>query len=83
MRITTLNVNGIRSAAAKGFFGWMRRHNPDVLRSEAKMTRVEIGHIVARTRLFGWSNRWLSGYYRQLAVAPPGTSRTNEMEAQP
>lgn len=31
MRITTLNVNGIRSAAAKGFFGWMRRHNPDVL----------------------------------------------------
>ncbi len=31
MRITTLNLNGIRSAASKGFFGWMRRHHPDVL----------------------------------------------------
>jgi len=49
----------------------LSRHNLDVLRSEAKMTRVEIGQIVARTRLFGWSNRWLSDYYRRLAVAPP------------
>jgi farnesyl-diphosphate farnesyltransferase len=47
------------------------RQNPNVLRSEAKMTRAEIGQIVARTRLFGRSNRWLAGYYRRLSAIPP------------
>ncbi|HMD02375.1 MAG TPA: exodeoxyribonuclease III [Candidatus Baltobacteraceae bacterium] len=27
----TFNANGIRSAARKGFFGWLREQNPDVL----------------------------------------------------
>lgn len=31
MRIITLNLNGIRSAASKGFFDWMRRQNADVV----------------------------------------------------
>ena len=31
MRIVTLNVNGIRSAAAKGFVAWMRRQEADVV----------------------------------------------------
>ncbi len=31
MRIITLNVNGIRSAARKGFFGWMSRQRADVV----------------------------------------------------
>jgi exodeoxyribonuclease III len=31
MRIVTLNVNGLRSAAAKGFPAWMRRQAPDVV----------------------------------------------------
>ncbi|GAB4475479.1 MAG: exodeoxyribonuclease III [Burkholderiaceae bacterium] len=31
IRIATLNVNGIRSAAAKGLFRWVRRADPDVL----------------------------------------------------
>jgi len=31
MRIITLNLNGIRSAAAKGFFDWMRRQQADVV----------------------------------------------------
>ena len=30
MRIITLNVNGLRSAARKGFTAWMRRQKPDV-----------------------------------------------------
>lgn len=30
-RIITLNVNGIRSAAAKGLFRWVKRADPDVL----------------------------------------------------
>lgn len=31
MRIITLNANGIRSAAAKGFFTWMSRQDADVV----------------------------------------------------
>ncbi|HXZ49956.1 MAG TPA: exodeoxyribonuclease III [Usitatibacter sp.] len=31
MRIITLNVNGLRSAAAKGFIAWMRRQKADVV----------------------------------------------------
>ena len=31
MRIVTLNVNGLRSAAAKGFTAWMRRQKPDIV----------------------------------------------------
>ena len=31
MRVMTLNVNGLRSASAKGFMPWMRRQRPDVV----------------------------------------------------
>ena len=31
MRIITLNVNGLRSAHAKGFTNWMRRQKPDIV----------------------------------------------------
>ena len=31
MRIITINLNGIRSAASKGFFHWMRRQDADVV----------------------------------------------------
>ena len=31
MRVVTLNLNGIRSAANKGFFDWMRRQDADVV----------------------------------------------------
>lgn len=31
LRVTTFNANGIRAAARKGFFTWMRRTSPDVL----------------------------------------------------
>jgi exodeoxyribonuclease-3 len=31
MRIITLNLNGIRSAASKGFFDWLKRQNADVV----------------------------------------------------
>jgi farnesyl-diphosphate farnesyltransferase len=50
------------------------RNNPDVLTSEAKMTRNEIHRIVAETKLFGWSNRWLARYYQRLSATPPDHS---------
>ncbi len=31
LRVITCNVNGVRSAAKKGFFGWAREQAPDVL----------------------------------------------------
>ena len=31
MRIITVNVNGIRAAARKGFFSWMVRQRADVI----------------------------------------------------
>ena len=31
MRIITLNANGIRSAARKGFFDWLDRQNADLV----------------------------------------------------
>lgn len=31
MKIVTLNCNGLRSAASKGFFAWMEKMRPDVL----------------------------------------------------
>src|SRR5579872_2016426 len=31
VKIITLNVNGIRSAARKGFYAWMEREDPDVV----------------------------------------------------
>ena len=31
MRILTLNLNGIRAAASKGFFDWMKRQQADVV----------------------------------------------------
>jgi exodeoxyribonuclease-3 len=31
MRVITVNVNGIRSAASKGFMPWLRRQKPDIV----------------------------------------------------
>ena len=31
MRIITLNINGIRAGARKGFFSWMTRQKADVI----------------------------------------------------
>jgi farnesyl-diphosphate farnesyltransferase len=56
----------------------LSRQNVNVLVGEVKMTREEVKAIVRDTTLFGWSNRWLESYYRQLktapeaSVAPPG-----------
>jgi hypothetical protein len=41
-----------------------------VLVGEVKMTRDEVKTIVRDTTLFGWSNRWLESYYRQLKQVP-------------
>jgi len=53
----------------------LSRNNPNVLRSEAKMTRGEIGRIVAESKLLGWSNAWLARTYARLAQPPVSEER--------
>jgi farnesyl-diphosphate farnesyltransferase len=48
----------------------LSRQNVNVLVGEVKMTRDEVKTIVRDTTLFGWSNRWLESYYRQLKQVP-------------
>lgn len=47
MRIITLNVNGIRSAANKGFFNWMVEQKPDVVcLQETKAQEHQLGSAI-------------------------------------
>ena len=41
MRIVTVNVNGIRAAARKGFFAWLGRQNADVVCIQETKAREE------------------------------------------
>ena len=44
MRIITLNANGIRAAANKGFFDWMHRQDADVVCiQETKAQHPQLG----------------------------------------
>ena len=48
MRIITLNVNGIRSAASKGFFDWARRQRADVIcvqETKCQETQLTAAHF--------------------------------------
>ena len=48
MRVITLNVNGIRSAAAKGLFPWLARQDADVIcLQEVRCTEEQLtGHDI-------------------------------------
>ncbi len=53
MRIVTVNLNGIRSAARKGFFDWMKRSRADVVCiQETKAQRHQLEDPVFHPR--GW-----------------------------
>ena len=43
------------------------RNNPDVLRTEVKMTRDEVRSITRQARVMGVSNRWIGWYCGRLA----------------
>ena len=47
MRIITVNTNGIRAAARKGFFEWMQQQQPDVVCiQETKAQEDQLGDPV-------------------------------------
>ena len=57
MRITTLNVNGLRSADRKGFRTWLNAANPDVLCLQEVRADAESLEPALWTPE-GWSVRW-------------------------
>ena len=58
MRVITLNVNGIRSAASKGFFRWMVRQQADVVCLQE--TRSQVHQL--QDRVF-WPRGWHAYYH--------------------
>ncbi len=57
MRITTLNVNGIRSADRRGFRDWLARATPDVLcLQEVRADEAAVEPALWRPE--GWEVRW-------------------------
>ncbi len=49
MKIITLNLNGIRSAARRGFFGWLKRQRADVVCvQELKAQRADLTEEMCR-----------------------------------
>ncbi len=54
MKIITLNVNGLRSAARKGFYDWLRRQDADVVcLQELKAQEHQLADSVYRPRGYG------------------------------
>jgi exodeoxyribonuclease-3 len=58
MRIITINVNGIRAAARKGFFSWMVRQQADVVCIQE--TRAQIDQL--KEAVF-WPRGWHASYH--------------------
>jgi exodeoxyribonuclease-3 len=57
MRIATLNCNGIRSAARKGFFEWLAGQDVDVFCLQE--TRCQDEHLTDEFRPAGYHGEWL------------------------
>lgn len=53
------------------------RNNANVLRSEAKIGREQVGMIVRNTTVFGWSNHWLRWYYWYLTRSEKPLAQTS------
>lgn len=62
LRITTANLNGIRSAAAKGFFDWLDQTAPDVLCAQETRAPVELIKAAEALNPSGWH-----GFHRAAA----------------
>lgn len=57
MRLISWNVNGLRAAAQKGLFDWMRQENPDVLcLQETKLQETNL--IDALQKIDGYASYW-------------------------
>jgi len=65
MKVTTLNVNGLRSAERRGFSTWLTRHEPDVLcMQEIRCDEQALGPELWKPRGYaaGWTPAHQRGY---------------------
>lgn len=65
MKVTTLNVNGLRSAERRGFSTWLKRHKPDVLcMQEIRCDEATLGPELWKPRGYaaGWTPAHQKGY---------------------
>lgn len=65
MKVTTLNVNGLRSAERRGFSAWLKRHKPDVLcMQEIRCDEETLGPELWKPRGYaaGWTPAHQKGY---------------------
>jgi len=46
----------------------LSRNNADVILHEVKMTRDQVKDIMFKTQLFGWSNKWVKHFYKELST---------------
>jgi len=59
MKIISYNVNGIRSASTKNFFGWLQATNADmVCLQEVKALPIQIPEIIALVEQLGYHHYW-------------------------
>ena len=78
MKITTFNVNGIRSVQKKGFLDWFKKHNPDVLclqetKAHAEQLEPELLEVP------GYVSHWHSGEkkgYASVAIYTRAETKT-------
>ncbi|RKY41714.1 MAG: exodeoxyribonuclease III [Candidatus Makaraimicrobium thalassicum] len=65
MRILSWNVNGIRSAADKGFLGWLLRESPDIVclqETKARPEQLQQDLAAPQGYLTYWNNPERKGY---------------------
>jgi exodeoxyribonuclease-3 len=59
MKIISYNVNGIRSASTKNFFGWLQETDADMIcLQEVKALPVQIPEIIALIEQLGYLHYW-------------------------
>lgn len=78
MRVLTLNLNGLRSAARKGFFEWVRGQDVDVLLLQE--TRVQASQREgAEFQLEGYQSYWLDAEVKGYSGVAIYTRRTPDV----
>lgn len=63
MRIITFNLNGVRSAARKGFFAWLKKQNADIVCLQELKAQEEI--IKEQANLFLLDNYYSAFHYAE------------------
>ncbi|MEQ9440729.1 MAG: exodeoxyribonuclease III [Cyclobacteriaceae bacterium] len=78
MKIISYNVNGIRAAIRKGFLGWLREENPDIIclqETKASPEQVPVSEIEALGYQTFWEGATVRKGYSGVAIFTKPTPR--------